>query len=120
MLLIDKNRAGVQVAVDKRLCIVHKIKLEFGSLQVQFLILIQFLLYKFRIGREHIVSVVVINVWLTVHQIFGYFAEIRIDKCFYVFFLFLMSHDHVGGKQQGIYHKCGYMLCKQRENLMVD
>lgn len=69
MLLVDKHRACMQIPVDQRLCIVHKLEFQLGSFQMKGLVLVQFLFYKFCIGWKYIVPVVVINKWLAVHQV---------------------------------------------------
>ena len=109
----------MQVAVDERLRVVHKLKLDLGDGQLERLVLVELLLHEVGNGREDVVAVVAVVIRLGQHQILGDFAQLGVDKALDHGLLFLVLHGHVGGLEQGVDHVGRNILRKAREGFMA-
>ena len=109
----------MQVAVDERLRVVHKFKLDLGDGQLERLVLVELLLHEVGNGREDVVAVVAVVIRLGQHQILGDFAQLGVDKALDHGLLFLVLHGHVGGLEQGVDHVGRNILRKAREGFMA-
>ena len=120
MLLVDKYRTSVQVAVDQRLGVIHKTEFEPCHLRFQGLVAVNFLLHKIFHRRKDVVSAVVVEDRLAKHEILRDVAQFRVGELTHQSFTFLMIHDDIGGHQKTVHKKCTDLFRKLRIHLMMN
>lgn len=114
MRIVDEDGTRMQIAVDQRLRIVHEFEFQFGCLEMQGLVPIDFLLHKVGIRWEYVVALGTVVVRLCVDEVLGQVTEVWVDETLDELLLLLMVHDDIRREQQCPRHEGRDVLRKMR------
>ena len=115
-LLVGKNRAGMEVAVDQGLGVVHEAVPQGGDFGVEGRVLIEMLPHEVLVAGGDDILVPGVHglgqIRLRQHQILRDVAQLRIGEEFDLLLLFLPVHHQIRGGQQGLGQKIGEIFAE--------
>ena len=115
-LLVGKDGAGMEVAVDQCLGVVHKAVPQGGDFPVEGLVLIEMLPHEVLVAGGDDILVPGVHglgqIRLREHQVLRDVAQLRIGEEFDLLLLFLPVHHQIRGGQQGLGQKIGEIFAE--------